>query len=190
MRHMPAGGIAHDQDCGGVLHSRRWRSGGRCAGEESLVCLVGSAAVAGGEQMQQAADHGHCEAGVGPRGRFAGPRRQSGRPSGPYRPLGARLRRQHLSERRVTISIARCASVPQRIGSPLSRGPGEGASKAAADSPKVPSGQGLPLPVVPGLFLPANWRALVANLAQDTKCPAMEKRACPRRCRRGGLRRQ
>jgi hypothetical protein len=51
----------------------------------------------------------------------------------------------------------RSATVPQCMGSPLSRGPGEEASTAAADSPKVPPGQGLPLPVVPGLFLRANW---------------------------------
>jgi hypothetical protein len=36
-----------------------------------------------------------------------------------------------------------------------------------------PPGHGLPLPVVSGLFVPANWRAWIANLAQDIRCLAV-----------------
>jgi hypothetical protein len=39
-----------------------------------------------------------------------------------------------------------------------------------------PPGHGLPLPAVSGLFVPANWRALVANLAQDIRCLAVGSR--------------
>ena len=45
-----------------------------------------------------------------------------------------------------------------------------------AASPRVAPGQGLPLPVVPGLLLPADCRALGAYLAQDTRWPAVGNR--------------
>src|SRR5215813_3782491 len=44
-------------------------------------------------------------------------------------------------------------------------------------SPRAPPSQGLPLPVEPGLLLPADWRAAGANLAQDTRWPGVGKRA-------------
>ena len=43
-------------------------------------------------------------------------------------------------------------------------------------SPRVPPIQGLPLPVDPGLLLPADCRARGANLAHDTRWPAVGKR--------------
>jgi hypothetical protein len=44
-------------------------------------------------------------------------------------------------------------------------------------SPSVPPIQGLPLPVLPGLLLPADCLAWGANLAQDTRWPAVGNRA-------------
>lgn len=50
---------------------------------------------------------------------------------------------------------------------------GEEALNAAADSPRV-AGPGVALAGGVGLvFVPANWRALVANLAQDIRCLAV-----------------
>ena len=43
-------------------------------------------------------------------------------------------------------------------------------------SPRVLASQGLPLPVVPGLLLPADCRALGAYLAHDTRWPAVGNR--------------
>src|SRR6266567_9302119 len=45
-----------------------------------------------------------------------------------------------------------------------------------AASPMVPPSQGLPLPVAAALLRPADWRALGANLAQDTRWPGVGKR--------------
>ena len=45
-----------------------------------------------------------------------------------------------------------------------------------AASPRVAPGQGLPSPVVAALLRPADWRALGANLAQETRWPAVGKR--------------
>jgi hypothetical protein len=46
----------------------------------------------------------------------------------------------------------------------------------ATISPRVAPSQGLPLPVAPLRFLPAELRSIGANLAQDTKCGAVGKR--------------
>src|SRR5689334_16135593 len=43
-------------------------------------------------------------------------------------------------------------------------------------SPRVPAIHGLPLPVVPGLLFPADCFARGANLAHDTRCPAVGNR--------------
>ena len=43
-------------------------------------------------------------------------------------------------------------------------------------SPRVPAIHGLPLPVEPGLLLPADCLARGAYLAHDTRCPAVGKR--------------
>ena len=76
----------------------RGRHGGEGAGEESLVGLGDSGAVPGGEQVQQqAADHGHAEAGVGPGASFiragfdqgVGDRRDPGPDDPVEEPLGA-----------------------------------------------------------------------------------------------------
>jgi len=46
----------------------------------------------------------------------------------------------------------------------------------AAASPRVPPSRGLPWPVVAALLRPADWRALGANLAQDTRWPGVGQR--------------